>query len=138
MRILLLEDDHYQGESLCSALSTFGPTVWLTTEREFVEAWPQLLREPPDLAVIDLMIRWDTVRADAMPPPEGTVIFDAGVRCARRFLEIAPTLSPVVIIYSVVDPPELPPNARFVSKGAGTRELMEVVGDLARDFPSFA
>jgi hypothetical protein len=136
MRILLIEDDHAQGEFLYDALSKIGQTAWLTTEREFIEAWPQIAQMAPHVAVIDLMIRWDTPRLDAVQPPDGWLMFDAGVRCASRFLEISVTPPPFVIVYSVLEAPRLPQNAIFVYKDPDGRELIEIVRDLARDFPS--
>ena len=109
MRILIVEDNRSHADLLSDGLTKIrdGDVVRLRSEREFLEAWEMIEKEPPHVALIDVMLRWDIPRPDPISPPEGGDIYDAGIRCMRKMKESEKTAHVPIILYSVVSKPDL-------------------------------
>src|ERR1035441_4558333 len=72
LRILLLEDDHMQREDIRQALvKELGAQVEIkTTESEFRRNFEVIAANPPDVAVLDVMVRWATPSHDMPAAPD--------------------------------------------------------------------
>src|SRR5690349_1085902 len=89
MRILLLEDDHRQVEYSHKQIESALPQAIVdpvNSEYEFRQKMDSIGLQPPDVIVIDVMLRW-TDPAPEMParPPdvEQEGFYTAGLRCAK-------------------------------------------------------
>jgi DNA-binding NarL/FixJ family response regulator len=95
LRILLLEDDHMQREDIRQALiQELGAQVETkTTESEFRQDFEAITANPPDVAVLDVMVRWaGPSRVMPVAPDEVTRNPEqAGLRCARLLRSFAAT-----------------------------------------------
>ena len=105
LRILLVEDDHLQANDLEKTLEAeFGAEVQtFSTEHEFVRQFWTIAENPPDVAILDRMLRWASPSRDMLAPPEDARDPEqAGVRCAERMAEDERTRPVPVILYSVL------------------------------------
>jgi CheY-like chemotaxis protein len=130
MRILIVEDNRSHADLLSDGLTKIrdADVVRLRSEREFREAWNTIEIEPPDVALIDVMLRWDVPRLDPIPRPEGGDIYDAGIRCMRQMKESEKTAHVPIILYSVVSKPDL---EHLIPKLPGGVTYMEKTSDIA-------
>jgi CheY-like chemotaxis protein len=117
--ILLLEDDpltcEWLDNTIKSELSDLRPEIEvIETESEFTQNWiPEVskgIRTPPDVIVIDIMLRWTDPSPDQPPrPPE--VIEGGFVRAGLRCLDLIrkqPVLSQTrVILFTSLTPEDL-------------------------------
>src|SRR5215831_2096192 len=105
MNIVSLEDDEPFWNLLKETLeSEFGDIHlnWIHTESGFYERIPDFIRNPPDLFLLDVMVKWADASAEMpIPPPEieREKYFRAGLRCRRRLLEHQAIASIPVILY---------------------------------------
>lgn len=106
MNILLVEDDDLQVELLCEDLQKAfaqAPRV-IRTESEFISNFDEILKNPPDIIIIDLMLRWTLPSPDFLKPPkEAEDNHTAGFRCKKMLLDNERTRSIPVILYTVFD-----------------------------------
>ena len=102
-RILLLEDDHLQAQLIEEAIKRDLPSVEvniISTELEFREKITEFAAHPPDVIVLDIMVRWARPsRQMSLKPPGG--YFRAGVRCLALLSEHRVTTP--VIVFTVSD-----------------------------------
>lgn len=80
----------------------------IETESEFVEQLPELREHPPDLVLIDVMLRWQnaaSVLKEVPPDVKSEGFWRAGLRCYER-LRAAGMRCPVVL-YTVASDTEL-------------------------------
>lgn len=116
MNIILVEDDHLQAEWAKSILEkAFGSVLIkrISTESEFYANLETFENSPPDLFVIDVMLRWTDPRPNMQPPPEEVVkdgFYRAGLRCERKLSEREKTRSIPVILYTVLEDIDLHPE----------------------------
>src|ERR1035437_5648559 len=105
LRILLVEDDFLQRDSIRKALEqNFEGAVVdsRASESEFLRDFEAIASSPPDIAVIDVMLRWTNPSRDAPNPP--TEPWDpqrAGLRCAQRLHDDGRTSGAKIILYTV-------------------------------------
>lgn len=132
--IVLIEDDYMQRDWLQNELEReFDTTITAyTSESEFVEAAPELARLRPDVFVVDIMLPWNNtdnlVEGQALTeaPADRSDILTSGIRI-KRDIECSPELqNGAVILYSVLDRSDLPPDTRFLPKESS-------IGPLARE-----
>jgi CheY-like chemotaxis protein len=140
LRILIVEDDHLQEgpfeEHLIDAFP--GASIdTVPTEREFRQLLPKLQASPPDVVVMDVMLRWDFPRKDAAPPPEEVRrggYHWAGVRCAE-LMAADPALRRTPVVFCTIveradlerDGRTLPANSRYVRKSADLEGLTRTI-----------
>lgn len=145
MRILIVEDDHLQEGPFEEHLQDAFPDAQIDTvptEKDFRHRLPQLQAQPPDVVVMDVMLRWDFPRRGAPPPPEDVQeggYHWAGVRCAE-LMAADPALRRTPVVFCTIveradlerDGRTLPPNSRYVRKSADldglTRTIRGVCG----------
>lgn len=106
-RILLLEDNVNFGLRIYDDLVRVGQTSWLNTESEFEKYWQLIEAEPPDVAVLDIMLAGDVPTRDAESVHERKKrdLYKAGIICARRFAEKMPHVR--IVFYTVVPAEDL-------------------------------
>ncbi|MEE9294802.1 MAG: hypothetical protein V3W34_07565 [Phycisphaerae bacterium] len=137
MNIVLLEDDHLQADWIRSELvSELGASVRVVrTEMEFREILSEWQEHPPDIVVLDVIVRWTDPRADIPRPPEDVRNGPAraGIRCGRRFAEYCPNVP--IILYTVLDAVDLeadltglPERVITLSKEATSTPLINAIG----------
>jgi len=142
MRILMVEDNRSYGEYLYETLSKIGDTTWLVSEREFAESFELMETEPPDVAVIDSMLRWDVPRPPGQRSDDRKDLYTAGIRCAGRLAESPRTAHVRVLLLTVIDKEDLekkvsqlPPNVTYFRKQTDLSDIVRAVreaGSLGR------
>lgn len=135
--ILVVEDDSHIAflikESLQDAL--YAARIRLVrTEFEFCRLLPAIRAMPPDIVILDMMIRWTDPSPNMETPPEDVMKdghFRAGLRCFRRLQQAAETEKTPVIFYSVLERPDvqaelraLPPHVLYLSKSITSNEQL--------------
>jgi DNA-binding NarL/FixJ family response regulator len=104
-RFLLLEDNWDHAETLAEWLrgKFAGAEVQvMQTAREFEEGFDEMLRDPPDVIILDMMVRYtDPDNADSIKGSEEEDFFTAGARCYDQLAER--NLAGRTILYSVID-----------------------------------
>lgn len=141
MRILLVEDDHLQSGPILERLTKEFPDALVThlrTECDFRDEMPKLEMDPPDVAIVDVMLPWTRPRAAMVPMPPDVAdggYAEGGLRCAR-LLKSRPTTARVkIIIYSMLDPTDLKDKVAasecvLLEKGAGLDTLIAALRQL--------
>jgi CheY-like chemotaxis protein len=125
MNILVVEDDHQQAKLIKERLeSRFARSevVVIKTEFEFRNRLAALLKNPPHLVIMDVMLRWTTAERDLPEAPPEVVeqgFYRAGLRC-RQLLASSPSTARVpVIFYTFLEPKDLKREIQEMSaKGA--------------------
>src|SRR4051812_36572572 len=151
-RILLVEDDLVQAEFMRTYLEDLLPgcTVQhVATELAFRELFPSLQSSPPDLVVVDMMIRWSTPSSQVQPLP-GDVARDGQYRAGRRCQELlaseTATRDVPVVIYSVLERldaipgnEQQPYNVVFLQKSTDLSPLGQlIISLLTSNNPTYA
>lgn len=141
MKITIVEDDYPHRAWLEEIFTNrFSDPVAaeinvIRTEHEFRENLKHFLKEPPNLFLIDVMLRWtDPAPNIPEPPPEveKESFYRAGIRCVRLLLDHEETSTIPVILYTILeesdlelDLEELPPHIHQLQK---TKEEEEIIG----------
>jgi CheY-like chemotaxis protein len=138
LKILLVEDDHVQRDYVRDALAgALGAVVETKAcEWDFQRDFDAIASNPPDVAVLDIMLRWASPSRDRLEPAKELTPYQAGLRCAKRLHEDSRTQTVRVILYSVLpkeDIPDvaLPDNVTFVVKEPDCENLIVVVKNVS-------
>lgn len=145
MRILLVDDDPLQTEWLRSELGRRFPSAQfeeISTESGFRDKLADIENSPPDVVLLDVMLRWTDV-AEVMPPVPSDVAegkyFRAGLRCLGLMAKRSRTRDLPVILLTVLDEADLanelenlPPNVVHVPKTADPEVLDRKIFELTR------
>jgi CheY-like chemotaxis protein len=144
MRIVSLEDDEPFWELLKEALEErfkrIEELLWVRTESEFCEKIPEFAANPPDIFLLDVMVKWADA-AENMPDPPKEVKQDgyyrAGLRCRKRLLENPATAPVPAILFTVLERGdiekvmrELPQGTALVAKSGDFGELIKCIKKL--------
>src|SRR5258707_9957438 len=91
LKVLLVEDDHIQPANVRQAIESAieAEVETKSTEWEFQRDFEAIASNPPQIAVLDIMLRWANPARD-MPPAPAEVTSNpehAGLRCASRLLD---------------------------------------------------
>lgn len=142
---VVVEDDHLQEGPLQDHLAAAFPDAAVETlcsEREFRERLPALRSRPPDVVVMDVMLRWTLPASDAPPPPPDVAAdgyYRAGLRCARILLADARLARVPVILYTILergdlerDGRTLPSSCTYVGKNTDLDVLSRMIRALCR------
>ena len=148
MRVLVVEDDRLQAESIEIALKRNFQSVGveiISTESEFCSRLETLREDPPDVVLIDVMLRWADPAPDMPPPPteiaqEG--FFRGGMRCLRRLLETPETREIPVVVHSVLQRDDIeseiaamPRHVLFLQKDSDELRLVREIRSLLQGLP---
>jgi DNA-binding NarL/FixJ family response regulator len=139
LRVLLLEDDHMQREDIRQALiQELGAQVETkTTESECRNDFDVIAANPPDVAVLDVMVRWaGPSRNMPVAPDEVTRNPEqAGLRCARLLREATSTKAVKIILYSVLPKEEIGedelPGTAYLVKEPDWQNLLDAVKEVS-------
>ena len=83
LRVLLVEDDHIQRDNARHAIERVieAEVETISTEWEFQRDFEAIAANPPDIVVLDIMLRWTNPAAEMpLPPAEVTSSSEAGLR----------------------------------------------------------
>ncbi|HVN04733.1 MAG TPA: hypothetical protein VMT86_09970 [Bryobacteraceae bacterium] len=137
LKILLVEDDHLQCDYVRQALTNAfeAQVTTMTCESEFRRDFESIAADPPDVAVLDIMLRWASPSRDANPAPEDATPYHAGLRCAKALSADPRTQDVKIVLYSVLPKEDfaaslLPENAAYVVKEPDCQNLIDAVTDL--------
>src|SRR5690348_2830914 len=92
-RFVVVEDDHLQKGPLEDRLRMTFPGAdvsVLSSEHQFRDFLPALRSSPPDLVLMDVMLRWSLPAPNAPEPPPDVAeggYYRAGLRCAHLLLD---------------------------------------------------
>ncbi len=109
MKILIVEDDHLQGEWILSGLDEVfhGASIKLIdTEFDFRASFDRIANDPPDVVVMDVMLRWANPSPTLEVPPEEIQkegFYRAGLRCEALLAGDVRTSHIPVILYTVLE-----------------------------------
>lgn len=145
MRIVLLENDHHQAEQIERDIRASFPQTDVAIERiatecAFRQRLEEIAQKPPDVVILDVMVRW----ADSQPNiPEVPLEvateghYRAGLRCARLLSKRSPGIP--IILYSVLEKTDLQqdlasltPNVTYIPKQAVELLLNQKLHQLLR------
>jgi DNA-binding NarL/FixJ family response regulator len=140
IKILVVEDDHVQASWIVSALrDSFHNTQIeiVSTELEFRSKLPEIVEDPPDVVVMDVMLRWaDPTPAGVVEPPEEIKrekYYRAGLRCQKLLSEQAAPGRIPVVFYTVLSHDHLAadlrmdPSIMWVAKSESADDLIKAV-----------
>ena len=137
MRILVVEDIEQQAEWLCEKLRESYKSAELQrvrTESEFHARVEEFRKNPPDLAIIDMMLAWSDPMLE-VPDAPSDVTDDgrrAGLRCIR-LLRADPRSAKIrIIIRTVLEDidfyeGEVPDDVPLVTKESNGDGLFQVI-----------
>ena len=133
MKILLVEDDSIQAaliaERLIDEFSDFADGCLIqkiATESGFRNLFESIAKMPPDLIVMDLMLRWCDVAEDMPERPQEFEDFSrAGVRCCKLLRADLRTKRIPVVVLTVLDKNGLglPEGCEHVQKSSDFAQL---------------
>jgi CheY-like chemotaxis protein len=101
MKILIVEDTREVADVLRTFFSREVPTAEIQiidTESAFIRDFPAIVANPPALAVIDVMLRWDNSGSQRVPT--SGEFYEAGFRIVEALASRAGTKSVPVILTS--------------------------------------
>jgi len=140
---VVVEDDHLQAVPLADYLDTSfegAQVITLGSEHEFRTHLPKMRKEPPDLVLMDVMLRWTFPSPTAPSPPEDVEAggyYRAGLRCANLMHGDQRLRGVPVVLYTILersdlerDQASLPPNTSYVGKSSDIDVLMRKVRSL--------
>jgi len=165
LNILLIEDDLILASELLNELESRFCSVNFThikTESEFNHKYPDVAMGPPDIVILDMMLRWAgpehelsyelklalkdgliskrDLPSNYKEPPSSP--FRAGLRCFGKLERIPETRNIPVIFHTVVDRgdvPEfldsLPEHVLFLNKKSDKNELITYIRSLTQYLP---
>lgn len=140
MNILLVEDDHLQSQFITEALGSEIPSgriQVIDTEREFRARLEDISNNPPDVIILDVMLRWTDPSRDREAAPtdvrEGK-FHRAGFRCQKLLERGERTKKIPTILISAVDlkefapeSRELPENVHIMPKKVSAKPLADLI-----------
>jgi CheY-like chemotaxis protein len=140
MNILVVEDDHLQAEWITSNLEKAFPGATINridTESEFHRQLNYIARNPPDIIIIDVMLRWANPGPDIPPAPEEVRthgFYRAGFRCKSLLAQNDLTKGIPLILYTVLeyldlqsDLQDLPARVVYLAKDSDPTHLVQKI-----------
>jgi DNA-binding NarL/FixJ family response regulator len=106
MNILIVEDDYLQFEFMARDLSAQFPGVTIEsvdTESEFRRRIPTIRANPPNLVIMDVLLRWANPGEEPVGDPAKGDFYSAGIRCQELLASFEETKHIPVIFYSMLD-----------------------------------
>jgi DNA-binding NarL/FixJ family response regulator len=140
MKILLVEDDHVQAGEFGDALAEAFPNVQLQTigsEHSFYSMLDELEKKPPDIIVMDVMLRWARASSEMPEAPEEVINekhYRAGFRCVKYLSERKMMRNVNIILYTVLQPTDietdiksLPSNVTYLVKDEDYNQFIRTI-----------
>ncbi|MCI0488512.1 MAG: hypothetical protein L0229_18140 [Blastocatellia bacterium] len=146
MKILIIDDDHLQAEWIHENLERAFPSAkieHINTELEFRSRLDGIAENPPDIVVLDVMLRWTDPSPKVQLPPDDDVIkegfYTAGLRCEKLLAQNERTSNIPVILYTVLERADLNQhmqttrsNVNYLAKESDPEPLIELIRDTMR------
>jgi CheY-like chemotaxis protein len=142
MHVLIVEDDYLQADWLGQILrdQLSGVEIELIrNEQRFYDWLESLKSSPPDLVILDVMLRW-TDPGSGISAPEEVMkggYYRAGLRCEKLLRQKERTRSTPVILYTVLEALDLAAETDGISdksiylgKSSNASPLIDVVQKL--------
>ena len=142
MKILLVEDEFIQANTICNDLKSHFPSIdvdRIKTESEFRTRFSSIASNPPDLVILDIMLKWTDPQPNIDYPDEVKIggAYRAGLRCLKILIQDERTSGIPVILYSNLDWvnlgdefKSLPPNVVFSGKKTDANRFIDLVRSL--------
>ncbi len=143
MRVVLVEDDYLQAELIRQWLNDTWPQIEIErveTEAAFRNQIQVLSTRPPDVVIMDLLLRWSDPSHDFEQPPDEVKaegFYRAGLRCVELLRKNGATKHIPIILYSVLEQSGiedelagLRPQVSFLPKSFEPAHLIRLVGSL--------
>lgn len=144
-RILIVEDDYLQAELIENALrrepeftQDAAEIERLSTEKQFHLQFEAMASNPPDVIVMDVMLRWDDPAPNMEPPPpeikkEG--FYRAGLRNERMLTQDPRTSNIPVVLYTLIADIDLEgipgrPGVSYLPKDSRLDPLVQLIRSL--------
>lgn len=140
MKIILVEDDHFQAEEIAEALMETFPNVELETidsEHGFYSKLDGLKENPPDVIIMDVMLRWAHPSGTMPQAPEEVLTekhYRAGLRCLKLMAEQRVARGAKIILYTVLQPVDiesdikaLPLNVTYLVKESNFNQFIRTI-----------
>jgi CheY-like chemotaxis protein len=111
--IVIVEDDHLQEGPLEDQIRDTFPSARIrtvATEEEFRTRLDDFRRDPPDLFVMDVMLRWSYPSPASTPAPPDVArggYQRAGLRCVRLMAEDPALRDVPVVFYTILERSDL-------------------------------
>src|SRR5262249_18260401 len=119
---------------------------WIRTESEFCQRLDDFATNPPNIFLLDVMVKWTDPNAKMPAPPKEVVeekYYRSGLRCRTRLLENPATKRVPVILYTVLERGDiekvmerLPSHTFFVGKSGEFDDLTTNIANLVGHFQS--
>jgi DNA-binding NarL/FixJ family response regulator len=145
MKILLVEDDYLQSDWVYSDLILEFPDAEiekLSTESEFRSHLDDIAATPPDVILMDIMMRWADPSPNIPPAPEEVKnegFYRSGLRCIRLLSRSARTSHIPVILYTMLERADieeslrkLPANVTYMQKESDLTPLFQRIRAVTR------
>jgi len=144
MRVLIVEDDYLQADWLGQILrdQLSGVEIeHIRSEQKFYDWLESLKSSPPDLVILDVMLRW-TDPGSEIPAPEEVSkggYYRAGLRCEKLLRQKEGTRSTPVILYTVLEALDLgaeidkiSDKSKYLGKSSDPSPLIDVARNLMK------
>ncbi len=145
MYILIVEDDHLQAELLIETFRDESDLASalinrISTEREFRERFEEIAHNPPDVIIMDVMLRWADPTPDTIePPPEIKMdgFHRAGLRNEKQLAGDPRTRDIPVVLYTILEAADLEgmaerPTVYYQPKDSEYGPLVQTIRSLVR------
>jgi DNA-binding NarL/FixJ family response regulator len=141
MNILIVEDDHFQSDLLKENLKQAfpnGDVTVINTEHKFRSSISNIVQEhPPDVVVMDVMLRWHDPAPNSPDAPEEVKnegSYRAGFRCKKLLIEAGNHVP--TILYSVLEEKDVQHELHhllegdvYLQKGSDLDDLVQRIRD---------
>ena len=136
MKILIIEDDYVNADFICGQLKQAFHAVELVhirTESEFLSRLDEIAKAPPDIFIIDMILRWADASEYMAERPREVIegrYYRAGFRCQQRLYEREETKNKAVIFYTVLERHDLgtlPENVFHLHKEPDLGPLIRLI-----------
>lgn len=143
MYILIVEDDYSQAELIEDAFRKdpyFAQAEFdrISTESHFRMRFDEIARNPPDVIILDVMLRWADPAPDMEPPPaevrsEG--FWRAGIRNAKLLAQDPRTKDIPSVLYTISEDVDIKgmgwePKPHYLAKDSALDPLVHLVRSL--------
>jgi predicted nucleotide-binding protein len=143
MKILLIDDDALETEAVRDALVHYFPEISVdivNTERGFRDRLKAILDSPPDLVILDVMLRWSDASSEPSAPPNELgdfASYRSGLRCHRLLAQNDETKNIPTILYTVLERGDIaeelrnmPQNVVYLKKESDSSPLIRLTRSL--------
>ncbi|HYU30914.1 MAG TPA: hypothetical protein VEW48_02020 [Thermoanaerobaculia bacterium] len=144
MRVLIVEDDYLQADWLGEILREQLEGVeieHIRSEQKFYDWLESSKGSPPDLIILDVMLRWTDPGSGISAPEEVRTggYYRAGLRCEKLLRQLEESRSTPVILYTVLealdlgdDIDKISAKSAYLGKSSDPSPLVEIARRLLR------